>query len=109
MANRALSTLASSEYFSRWKNPEGGDPIVEIPTNYIRFERLLCQQYESLFANDPDYAYVAMRTTPADLAAKMTGGLRDGSANKDGQGIKAVCKSLGIAHTYKAIAAFLKA
>lgn len=83
-------------------------PIVEIPTNYVKFERLLCKNYEFLFSSDPEYAYAARRTTPADLAAKMTSCLRDGSANKDGQGIKATCKALGIAYTYKAIAAYLK-
>ena len=109
MTRSALSALASSYCFARWKNPEGGEPIVEMPTNYIKFERLLCEQYEFLFANDPGYAYAAKRTTPAELAAKMTGGLRGGSASKDGKGIKAVCKALGIAYTYKAIAAYLKA
>lgn len=71
------------------------------------FRCLLCQEYETLFSSDPEYAYAAKRTTPADLAAKMAEGLKNGSANKDGRGIKGVCKALGIPHTYKAIAAYL--
>lgn len=95
--------------FCRWRNPEGCEPIVEIPANYIKFERLLCEQYELLFAGDPEYAYAAKRTTPAHLAAKMTAGLKNGNANKNGSGIKSVCKTLGIPYTYKAIAAYLAA
>lgn len=77
--------------------------------NQTKFEGTLREQYESLFANDPEYAYSASRTTPAELAAKMTRKLRDGGANKEGKGVKTTCKLLGIKYTYKAIAAYLGA
>lgn len=72
-----------------------------------RFQSILADQYRDLFANDPEYAFAAQRTTPDALAEKMTAGLRKGSANKDGDGIKRACKVLGINHTYKAISAYL--
>jgi hypothetical protein len=77
--------------------------------NITVFRNELTRQYEALFANDPNYAYAAARTTPAALADKMTAGLATGGANKDGDGIKRTCKTLGIKHTYRAIAAFLNA
>lgn len=83
--------------------------IVETPTNYIKFERLLCKQYEHLLANDPEYAYSARVSTPAGLAAKMTAGLKNGNANKCGSGIRNTCRELGIPYTYKAIRAYLNA
>ena len=73
------------------------------------FRANLEKAYQHLFVNDPEYAYSATRTTPAALAEKMTIGLARGEANKDGQGIKTTCKALGIAYTYKAIAAYLTA
>jgi hypothetical protein len=77
--------------------------------NLQAFYEELTRQYTDLFANDPEYAYAATHTTPEALAKKMTLGLDNGSANKDGEGIKRVCKHFGIAHTYKAIRAFLNA
>ena len=76
-------------------------------TNQLRFYALLASAYDDLFANDPDYAYAAARTTPDALADKMTEGLRTGSANKDGKGIQRACKALGIKYTYTAIKAYL--
>lgn len=65
------------------------------------------RQYEILFANDPEYAYSKSKITPKELARKMTLALDNGSANKDGEGIKRTCKHFQIAYTYKAIRAFL--
>ena len=76
--------------------------------NYDKFEQLYIDQLETLFKTCDDYAYVAARTTPVDLAKKMTEGLSTGSASKDGQAVKNVCKILGIKHTYKAIQEYLK-
>jgi hypothetical protein len=76
-------------------------------TNRERFETVLAGQYRRLFET-PDYALAAARYTPEALAAQMTAGLLDGTANKDGDGIKATCKALGINHTYKAIGAYLQ-
>ena len=67
---------------------------------------MLTDQYDQLF-NSPEYAMAAARYTPDGLARKMTLGLIEGTANKDGEGIKRTCKTLGIAYTYKAIKQFL--
>jgi hypothetical protein len=77
--------------------------------NLDAFYEELKRQYQVLFATNPDYKFAASRTTPEDLARKMTLGLDNGSANKDGEGIKNTCKHFKIAHTYKAIREFLKA
>lgn len=42
------------------------------------------------------------------VTGKMLAALRSGSFNKDGAAFKSVCKTLGIAHTYKAIDAYLE-
>lgn len=76
----------------------------------VRFDTFyakLAEVYAELFANDAEYAYSAARSTPEDLARKMTTGLAAGTANKDGQGIRRTCKALGIAYTYKAIREYL--
>lgn len=75
--------------------------------NRLRFERELTKAYELLFANDPEYGYAAKRHTPQSLAVKMTAGLADKSANKDGSGIKMACKAVGIKHTWKEIQSYL--
>lgn len=80
---------------------------VAAPTNRLKFEAELAKAYESLFATTEDYAYAARLHTPQSLAAKMTAGLADGSANKDGKGIKMACKAVGIKHTYKEIQSYL--
>ena len=72
-----------------------------------KFQTILTGHYHSLFANDPEYAYAAGRTTPEALAEKMTASLLSGSANKDGAGIKRTCKDLGIKYTYTAIQEYL--
>lgn len=73
-----------------------------------KFIEVLTEQYKDLFANDPEYAYSASKSTPEKLAQKMTLYLKDGfSASKDGEGIKRTCKILGIKHTYKAIREYL--
>lgn len=77
--------------------------------NLDLFYEKLAGEYERLFVEDPEYAYAAQRTTPKDLARKMTLALDRGSANKEGRGIANVCKHFGIKHTYKAIREFLKA
>lgn len=47
------------------------------------------------------------RFTVDDVAARMLAAMRAGTYNKDSRAIKAVCKRLGIAHTYKALAPFI--
>jgi hypothetical protein len=75
--------------------------------NVSAFRRELALAYTHLFNSDPDYAFAKARTTPEALAEKMVNGLMDGSANKDGKGIKSVCKTLDIPYTYKAIKNYL--
>jgi len=62
-----------------------------------------------LFKFDPGYSFVAERTTPQILAAKMTRLLPTKEASKEGKAVPATCKILGIKCTYKAIAAYLNA
>jgi hypothetical protein len=77
--------------------------------NLDTFYKTLAAQYRRLFVSDPDYAHVASQLTPEALARKMTLGLDNGTANKDGKAIRSVCRLLKIAHTYKAIRAYLSA
>ncbi len=77
--------------------------------NLDTFYRTLVEQYRTLFVADPDYSYAASRHTPEALARKMTLGLDNGTANKDGKAIRNACRVLGIDHTYTAIRAFLAA
>lgn len=78
-------------------------------TNAARelFVHTLTAHYRRLFET-AEYAYAAARTTPESLAEKMTAGLQAETANKDGDGIKATCRDLKIAYTYKAIRQYLR-
>ena len=75
-------------------------------SNRLKFELELTKAYQLLFTGE-DYAYAARLHTPQSLAVKMTAGLADGTANKDGDGIKMACKAVGIKHTYKDIRSYL--
>jgi hypothetical protein len=75
--------------------------------NYSIFEAHLTDAYGDLFANDPDYSYVAKKQTPESLASKMTAELSKGNANLDGEGIKRACKAVKIKKTRKSIMEFL--
>ena len=77
--------------------------------NRAIFELHLTKAYEDLFASNPKYAPAAARHTPSELAYKVTLGLAQGGTDKEGEGIKRVCKLLGIKHTYKAIWTYLNA
>ena len=78
--------------------------------NRAIFELHLTRAYSDLFANNPEYAHVAARFRPSELAFKVTLGLAKGTGtSKDGEGIKRVCKLLGIKYTYKAIGEYLNA
>lgn len=76
--------------------------------NLDAFDARLATEYEELF-KAPEYAYSASQTTPSALARKMTLGLDNGTANKEGEGIKRTCKHFGISHSYKAIRDFFNA
>ena len=77
--------------------------------NLDTFCETLTDQYRTLFVSDPNYAHVASQLTPEALARKMTLGLDNGTANKDGKAIRNACRILKIAYTYKAIRAYLSA
>ncbi len=77
--------------------------------NFHLFKGELETVYTELFERDARYLYSRTNTTPKALAEKMTTGLLTGAASKDGQGIKSVCKKLGIKPTYKEIKLFLLA
>jgi hypothetical protein len=86
--------------------------IAESPhtqVNLDTFCETLTDEYRTLFASDRDYAHVASQLTPDALARKMTLGLRNSIANKDGKGIRNTCRILGIEYTYKAIREYLLA
>ena len=76
-------------------------------TNRERFKVFLVTTYAELFQT-PDYAMAAARHTPESLAEKMIAGLIDGTADKDGDGIKRACRALGLKHTYKTIREYLQ-
>ena len=76
--------------------------------NLDAFNTQLEKEYVALFETE-EYAYSAKRCTPSELARKMTLGLDNGTANKDGEGIKRTCKHFKIAYTHKAIREFLSA
>ncbi len=50
----------------------------------------------------------ASKTTPKAMAERVTSGLTDGSASKDGEGVQLTLKELGIKNTYTAIKSFLQ-
>jgi len=78
--------------------------------NLLKFLTALTAAYTDLYASQPDvYSMAKARYTPEELSERMTMALKrgDGSASKDGDGIKRVCKELKIAYTYKAIASYL--
>lgn len=75
--------------------------------NRAIFELHLQRAYTYLFENDSDYIYASQRKTPDELAYSMTLSLCKGIGDKDGKGIAAACKAVGIKQTYKAIGAYL--
>ena len=76
-------------------------------TNLEKFTKELEKAYSVLFETDSRFAYSKRVTTPRELAFKMANGLANGSANKDGEGIRIACKACGIKNTYKDLRAFL--
>lgn len=77
--------------------------------NEERFTETLTAQFERLFIDDLSYIPAARSYTPAGLAVKMVREFSIGKRpSKDGAGVKATCKALGIKPTYKAIEAFLR-
>lgn len=81
--------------------------MITLKTNKERFIEVYTEKLRYEFTYNQEYFYSAARTTPKDLALKMTEGLIAGTANKDGDAIKKTCKQLGIKHTYKAIKEYL--
>ncbi len=82
--------------------------MIVIQKNLDKFYEQLKIEYENLFKNDPEYVYSVSKTTSADLVRKMSLGLDNGSANKDGEGIKRICKYFGIFYVYKVIRVFFQ-
>ena len=74
-------------------------------TTLDRFVAVLTDQYAQLFET-PEYAIAKARYSPAELARKIALGIDNGTASKDGEGIKRTCKVLGVSHTYKGIRAY---
>ena len=82
-------------------------PTPHTQINLDAFNVQLAKEYAELFKSDPTYVYAASKMTPEALARKMTLALDAGTGNKDGLGIVRTCRYFKIAHTYKAIRAFL--
>jgi hypothetical protein len=74
---------------------------------HTQFRDALATAYRSLFASDPNYTHSAATITPDALADKMFAAALAGTANTTGPGFRMACKACGIAHTGKAIDAFL--
>lgn len=87
----------------------GVEAKLETQINRDAFREHLADEYRELFLTDPEYAYSASITTPAELARKMTEALYNNSGNKAGKGIERTCKHFKIGHTYRSIRAFLLA
>lgn len=75
--------------------------------NLEKFTEELERAYSVLFETDSHFAYSKSVTTTKELAVKMANGLANGSANKDGAGVKLACRACGIKNTYKDLRAFL--
>jgi hypothetical protein len=72
--------------------------------NFITRYRLDLQDAVEKYPSE--YAFpVAMVDT---VVERMKSAIQRNSFNKDGRALKATCKAFGIAHTYKAIDAFLE-
>jgi hypothetical protein len=71
--------------------------------NREKFIEELAKQYEVLFKADLEYAYVAARQTPIDLATKMTNCFFAGTHKSPTISIRRTCKALNIPHTNKGI------
>jgi hypothetical protein len=61
--------------------------------------------HSNVVANPTDYAWTPDKFD--DVYARMEAAIKRGSFNKDSQTFKAVCKHLGIKHTYKAIGEYI--
>lgn len=80
----------------------------ELTGNYALFYNTYYPYLCDCIEHDPDYIYA--KETCKDikvLAHQIVIGLVSGAASKDGKAVKLTCKKLGIAHTYKAIRAFI--
>jgi hypothetical protein len=75
--------------------------------NTEKFKTTLEKHLTVLFKT-PAYAMAASKTTPPAMAERVTAGLIDGSASKDGEGVQLTLKELGIKNTYTAIKSFLQ-
>lgn len=75
-------------------------------SNVQTFTAALAHHMREIRARDPQ-AYSWPESDTEKVAVKLTGGLLLGGANKDGAGIRATLRALGIKDTYKAIKAYL--
>ena len=76
--------------------------------NLDAFAAFLESEYERQFTSNPEYAYSASKIAPAALARRMTLGLDNGTASKEGAAVREACKHFKIGHTYVAIRKFLQ-
>lgn len=75
--------------------------------NFDKFIEMYAEELKKAVTEYPlEYAFPP--TMVLTVVDKMGGALKSGSYNKDSRAIKAVCKRLGIKHTYTAINQFLR-
>lgn len=75
-------------------------------SNLVKFETLYRQQLEQAVQQYPQEYVYGLDKVP-EVFIRMMDAIRRGSFNKDSRAIKAVCKILGIKHTYTAIKDYL--
>jgi len=68
-----------------------------------KFIRIYTEELTDRFANDPEFAFSAARTTPAELALKMYNSIMKQTANINSPAIKKALKACGIKPTYTAV------
>lgn len=71
------------------------------------FTKIYVEELEKAIQAYPEeYGYLPYKSAKATVD-KMVNAMLDGSYNKDGRALKAVCKRLGVEHTYKGLAAII--
>lgn len=75
-------------------------------TNYEKFESELIKQYTELLKT-MEYAQANIKYDAKNLGQMITCALKHKRGDKNGTGVRAVCKILGIKNTYKAIEEYL--
>ena len=63
---------------------------------------------EGLFKTSPHYSYVASKSTPRQLAERLTQAAIEGTMQSSGEGVRTVCAKLGIKPGLRSIQDYLR-